>query len=198
MSNQSGQRTNPVNRAYAQALFEMAEEQGALDQTADEMDQIGELLHSEPGLARLLESPSLSTSSRSGAIERVFKDRVSDTVYRFLQVLNQKGRTNALRGIVQAFSDLIGERRGIVEVDAFVPERLEPSQANEVAQRIGQILGRQVVLHQYVDPELIGGLKLRVGDRMIDGSVATQLHRMRRNLTDRGRQKARQGGELQE
>jgi len=191
-------RTHEVNRAYAAALFEMAQEQSILDDVADEVDQLGELFRAEPGLRRLMESPALGATERAASIERLFKDQVSDVLYRFLQVLNRKHRLGALRGIVQAFADLVSEHQGLVEVDAFVPQRLENEEAKQVAQRIGEILNREVVLHQYVDPSLIGGLKLRVGDRLIDGSVATQLKRIRRSLRPTGHEQARRGTELEE
>ena len=198
MTDQGELRTDEVNRAYAQALFEMAQEQAALDDVADEVDQLGELLRSEPGLRQLMQSPSLGVTERADILERMFSGKVSDVVYRFLQVLNRKGRLPALLGVTQAFADLVSEHQGLVEVDAFVPQRLEANEAQQVSQRIGEILKREVVLHQYVDESLIGGLKLRVGDTLIDGSVATQLKRIRRGLRDTGHNHARQGKEIQE
>lgn len=185
---------NQLNRVYARALFEMAEEQGALDEAADEMDQLADLLRHDASLRRLLTSRSLSTAERAESIERVFKGRVSDVLYRFLQVLNRKERIDQLAGVAQSMSDLVHEHRGLIEVDAFVPQRLDEHEADQLAQRLGQIMHKQVVLHQYVDPSLIGGLKIRVGDRLIDGSVATQLRRLRTNLERAGREQARQEG----
>ncbi len=193
MTDTSERRTDQVSRAYAQALFEMAEEKGVLDEVADEMDQVGDLLRSQPALWHLMESPALTVGERADSLKRLFEGQLTDVLYRFLQVLNHKHRLDALKGITQAFSDLVANRRGLVEVDAFVPERLSTSEAEQVSQRIGQILKRQVVLHQYVDESLIGGIKLRVGDRLIDGSVATQLRRLREQLERTGHAQAKRG-----
>lgn len=192
MPEQTEPRRSHIDRVYARALFEMAEQQGQLDAVADEMDQLADLMRRDPGLRRLLTSRSLNTADRAGAIERVFKGRVSDVLHRFLQVLNRKGRIVELAGIAQALTDLVHEHRGLIEVDVFVPQRLDESEAGQLAERLGQIMNKQVVLHQYVDEGLIGGLKLRVGDRLIDGSVATQLRRLRDRLERAGREKARQ------
>ena len=198
MSDNGELRTDQVNRAYAQALYEMAEQQDNIDEVADEMDQLGELLRSDRGFRHLMTSPALGVGERAGIIERVLGDRVSVVVYRFIQVLNHKQRLGALRGIVQAFGDLVSENRGLVEVDAFVPQRLDETETQSLTERLGEILGKQVVLHQYVDESLIGGLKLRIGDQLIDGSVATQLKRLRRGLAQSGHEKARQGGQVEE
>lgn len=192
MSQYTSKHTDAVDRAYAQALFEMGEAQGALEALADEMDQFGELIASQPNLRRLLAGRMLAAHERTAMIERMFKGNVSDLLYRFLQVVNHKGRLTSLPGIVQAFSDLMTEQRGLVEVDAYVATRLDDRQAREVAASLGQHLKREVVLQQYVDPDLIGGIKLRVGDRVIDGSVATQLRLLRQRMIAAGREKARQ------
>ena len=187
-----------VARIYARALLEMAEAQGTIDETADEIEQLEALLHAQPHLAQLLTTPALNEAARRGMIERVFKGRVSDTVYKFLQVINAKERLESLPGILAAFKQLVAERAGIVEVDIHVAHRLDPAEAESVGQRIGESIGKQVVLHQYVEPELIGGLTIRIGDRLIDGSVATQLRYMRRQLIQTGREKARRQAAVQE
>lgn len=184
--------TDSIDRVYAQALFEMSQAQGNLEAVAAEVDELAELLKAEPELYALLTSRVLGTADRAGVIERLFKGRLSDGLYRFVQVVNAKERTGSLRGILQAFGDLVAESQGLVEVDVYVANRLDKPQADAVAESIGQALGKRVALHQYVEPDLIGGLKIRVGDRLIDGSVATQLKLMKRKMTEAGRQRARQ------
>ncbi|MEX0653180.1 MAG: ATP synthase F1 subunit delta [Phycisphaeraceae bacterium] len=184
--------TDAVDRAYAKALFEMGEAQGLLDTLADEVDQFGELINEQPDLRRLLAGRTLAAHERTAMLERMFQGNVSDLLYRFLQVVNRKGRLSSLPGIVQAFADLMTEQRGLIEVDAFVAVRMDEKQASDVAATLGRQLKKEVVLHQYVDPELIGGIKLRLGDQIIDGSVATQLRLLRQRMIAAGRAKARQ------
>ena len=190
--NQRRKQTNAVDRAYAQALFEMGQDHDELEALADEVEELGELVASQPDLRRLIATPAIAARKRVGMIERLFKDRVSPTMYKFLHVVNQKQRLSSLPGIVQAFGELMTDHRGLVEVDIFVAERLDEEQAKEVGEGIGKVLGREVVLHQYVDPELIGGLKIRVGDKLVDGSVANQLKLLRQRLGRVGRERARQ------
>lgn len=198
MSNYGMLMTDSVARVYSQALFELATDSGQLEAIAEEVEQLGELLASNRDLAKLVSSRTLRAGERAGVIDRIFKGRVSDTLYRFLQVVNHKGRLGSLRGIVQAFGDLMDEHHGIVEVDAYVAQQMDDDQVAHMSEAIAQAIGRKVVLHQYVDPQLIGGLKIRIGDRLIDGSVAAQLKMMKQKLVATGREQARQLASVQE
>ena len=189
--NGNHQQSNSVERVYAEAIFQMAQESGRLAETVEELEQLEELLAAEPGAIRLFASKVLSTEERAGSLERVFKGKVSDLLYRFLSVVNQKDRMGDLPGILRAFSALYDEREGVVEVDAYLAQRMDDAEAAGIAERIGQVLGRKVVLHQYVDPSLVGGLKLRIGDEVIDGSVTAQLRILREKMITSGQEKAR-------
>lgn len=186
----ANERTSKVDHTYASALVELVDEgvDGAtLDTVATEMKGVAALIDDAPDLVRLLSTRTLSVQQRSGTIERIFKGRVSDLVHRFLQVVNAKNRLGDLSGIIRAFLAEVDERRGIVQVDATVAAPLDPAAAERVGTAIGQAIGKNVVLHPEVVPEMIGGLKLRIGDRLIDGSLATQLRLMRDRMVAAGR-----------
>ena len=181
-----------LEQVYARALLEAAQEAGTIDEVADEMQQLAHLLTQQPRLVRLLSTRMLSVEQRARSIENLFKGRVGDLVYRFLQVANAKHRLDRIQGIVRAVAQLVDERRGIVRVDAYVADRMDAAAAERVAQRLGEVIGGRVVLRQHEDPQLIGGLKLRVGDRLVDGSVAAQLRLMHRKIVATGRGDTRQ------
>jgi F-type H+-transporting ATPase subunit delta len=191
-------RTDAVSKVYAEALMEMAEASGELQSMADEVEELGQLLKREPGLMGLLSSRTLSHEQRREMLQRLFQDQLSDVLYRFVQVVNDKNRLASLPAIVKAFGQQMAERNGIVEADIWVPKLLEQDQLDAMSERIASAFGaKQVVIHQYKDQSLIGGLKIRVGDTLIDGSVATQLRRMRRRMIESGREKARQQTEVE-
>ena len=185
------QQTDSIDRVYAKALFEMTEQDGQTADIREELAELKGLIQSQPQLARLIDSQVIRTESLAQAIETIFKGRVSDLLYRFLQVLNRKGRFAALPGVIEAFDKLVDQKHGRVKVDAYVAIGLDDQQAQQVAQGVGKAIGREVTLIQHVDPTLIGGLKLRVGDKLIDGSAATQLRMLRQRIIDQGREKAR-------
>ncbi|MEZ6191228.1 MAG: ATP synthase F1 subunit delta [Phycisphaerales bacterium] len=197
MSKDAEQRTDSVSRVYAQALIDLAQADGAVDALAGEAVELLSLLGREPDLKSLLSSRALSTAQRSALVEKLFKGKVSDVLYRFLQVVNRKDRLGSLEGILGAYGVLVADAKGELDVDVFVAQALTDEAGRGVADSIGQAVGKRVHLHQHVDPELIGGLKVRVGDRLIDGSVATQLKIMKRKLVEAGREQARRGGQLE-
>ncbi len=183
--------TTLADRTYAQALLSLAEEAGQLDAIAEEIAAVAQLMRTHAQLSRLLSSPLIGTRERGGSIERLFKGRVSDVFHRFLQVLNRKGRLGELPGIASAFATLLQQKRGIVEVDAYVAAPLDAAAQARVTEGLGQALGKTVLLQQHVDDTLIGGLKVRVEDQLIDATVATQLRLIRDKLIAAGRAKSR-------
>ncbi|MEM8738616.1 MAG: ATP synthase F1 subunit delta [Planctomycetota bacterium] len=183
--------TDAVGRVYAQALVELAEDASQLDPVADEVAELIELLEQNDDLQRLITSPILERSARAEMVDRLFQGNVSDLLYKFLRVVNHKDRLADLAGIGTAFTALIAERRNQLDVDAYVARPLDAATAGRVADGLGASLNKRINLVQHVDESLIGGLKLRIGDRMIDASVQSQLRRIEQRLATAGREKAR-------
>lgn len=185
---------NTAELLYGGALVEMASEGSQLDSIAEEVASLGELLAGDADLSRLLGSRIIPVEQRAASLQRIFKGNVSDLLYRFLQVVNKKNRMPELSGIIRAFGKLYAQAQGVIEVDAFVAKEMSKSKLNDIAKRIGTAIGKKVVPHQRVEESLIGGLKLRVGDQLIDGSVITQLKLMRQRMIEAGRERARVEG----
>lgn len=185
------EKINNVEMVYGQALLEMALESDRLDPVAEELAQLGELCANDVDLMRLLGSQVLGTDERAEGLDRIFNGRVSDLVYRFLLVVNRKDRLGSLPGIIRAFASLYSEKKGIVEVDIYVADRLDSAKLEAMTAGISQAVGREVVPHQHVEDHLIGGLKLRIGDQLIDGSVVTQLKLLQQKMVASGREKAK-------
>ncbi|MEM9419741.1 MAG: ATP synthase F1 subunit delta [Planctomycetota bacterium] len=182
---------NSVGRLYAQALLELSLEQQQLDAVAEEMQDLAGLIESDADLRRLIENPILDSNQRSGMLQRLFEGKLSDLLYRFLQTINRKDRLAALPAIASAFASLVADHRNQIEVEAHVAAAMDDATAGRVADGLGATLGKQVTLTQHIDPSLIGGLKLRIGDRLLDASVASQLRSIEQQLIAAGREKAR-------
>lgn len=197
MSTDAEHRTDSVSRVYAQALLELAQADGRADELAQEAGELLALMAGEPELDELMSSLALNSAQRCKLIEQLFKGNISDVLYKFLQVVNRKDRLDVLAGILSTYRLLAVEARGEIDVDVYVAQPLSDEAGRGVAESIGQVVQKRVHLHQHVDTELIGGLKVRVGDRLIDGSVATQLKIMKRKLVEAGREQARAGDQLE-
>jgi F-type H+-transporting ATPase subunit delta len=178
-----------VARVYARSLFELAEESGGREKSAEvaeELEAVCELARANRQFAEFLASPIVDVGRRSEALGRIFGDRVTDLVLRFLLVLNAKGRLDRLEAINTAFDQLVQEAYGRIEVDVFTAAPLGRDQLDLMTRRVRDALRREPVLHLYTDPSMIGGVKLRVGDRLIDGSIASRLRRIRQQLKASG------------
>jgi F-type H+-transporting ATPase subunit delta len=189
-------QTDSLAKVYARSLFELAagsSRREAVLETADELEQIGELMRGDKALREMFASPIIDPARREASLRKVFSGRVSDLTLRFLLVLNDKGRLSHLGAIIAAFDQLVQEAFGKVEVDVFTAAPLGAEQLRDVAARIQAALRREPVLHPYTEPSMIGGIKLRIGDQLVDGSVAAQLRRLRSELLQGGATIARAG-----
>ena len=106
----------------------------------------------------------------------------NELVSRFLTLMNERNRLGMLAEVIDAFETLLDEKLGKVEVDVTVAERLGDEELEQVRQRVGAALGREAIVHQYVDAEIIGGMILRVDDRIVDASVRRQLQAMKERM----------------
>jgi len=165
----------------------MAAEAHALEEVADELKQLLPNLGDQRDFTRLIGTPTLTVEERGAVIERVFKGRVHDLIFRFLMVVNRKGRHSLFPGVFHAFLEVYDERHGVIDVDTYSAQPLNDLQKAQITSSLSESLGRQVVVREHIDESLIGGVKLRIGDQLIDGTVAHQLRQMREELITTGR-----------
>jgi len=182
-------QTDALATVYAKSLFELASDAGGNDKVveiADELEQICELLRQDKEVRLFFTSPIIDVPKRSETISAIFSNRVTDLTLRFLLVLNNKGRLNHLESISVAFDLLVQEAFGRIEVDVFTPTAIDADAINIIKDKVQSMLGKEPVLHPYVDKKMLGGLKLRIGDQLIDGSVQTKLRRLSESIKNSG------------
>jgi F-type H+-transporting ATPase subunit delta len=180
-----------VAQTYAESLWDLAVEADVVDEVAEELAQIVSLVEEQPQLRAMFDSPSIKAERRARSIKAIFEGKVSSLTYRFLQVVNDKGRLDQLPGIRIAFDQRLKAERGEVDVDVYTAQPLSDSQKASVASKVSASIGRNAVVTAHLDESMLGGLKLRIGDKLIDGSVATQLNKMKRKMIARGRERVR-------
>jgi ATP synthase F1 delta subunit len=170
-----------VDRVYANALFEAALEEGRLEPVREQLAQVVAAEAEVPELRELLRNPQLDPQARAAALEEVFAD--SDELLRnFLLVLADKGRAGQLEEIGREFERLVAEHEGIVHAELTTAVELSDDEASKLLRRIEKASGRKVEASRTVDPDLIGGIVLRVGSHRLDASVRGRLERLRREL----------------
>jgi F-type H+-transporting ATPase subunit delta len=167
---------------YARALLELANEQKQAEPIGQELTELGKIIASTKSLGSFLSDPGISSADRTDLLNKVFKGKVSPLIMNIMGVLNSKNRLGLLHSITDAYQELLDEQLGKVEVDVTVAHRLDASALEQVRQRISQALKKDAIVHQYVDEKIIGGMVLRVDDKLIDASVKNQLEAMKRQL----------------
>lgn len=169
--------------SYANALLELADEQKAWPEAlAKDLGGLRELVGSNETFRLYLSDPSISSEERWTVLRKVLQGQVSPLLLQFMGVLNEKNRLGLLTQIADAFDAILDEKLGKVEVDLIVAHKLSPDELQQATQRITQALKREAVVHPYVDESIIGGIIVRVGDKLIDASVKHQLHAIKEKL----------------
>jgi F-type H+-transporting ATPase subunit delta len=177
---------------YAQSILDLAEERNAAEATLEELEAIVGLVHSNPEAGRALQSPLVDAGALGAVLERVFRGRVSDLVADALGVIQRKGRLPLLEAIADTYRAQLDERRGRVDVRVRSAVELSDRQRRDLAAAIERTTGKQARLLETVDPDLLGGLVVSVGDQKFDSSIRSQLERLEAGLL------ARASGEILE
>ncbi|MFK7884212.1 MAG: ATP synthase F1 subunit delta [Phycisphaerales bacterium] len=174
-------------KIYAKSLFDAAEKEGVGPEAIlGEIEDILEIARNDRNFSEMLSSRLIDTDKRDASLERVFSGKVSPTTLNFLRLLNRKGRLGYISPITGALDALVQARFGRVEVDVFTAAPIGQSEMDSIKSRLNDALGKDVILHPYTDSSMLGGIKLRIGDQLIDASVRAELRRMRDGLIDKG------------
>jgi F-type H+-transporting ATPase subunit delta len=137
-----------------------------------------------PALEATFRSGLISPEQKEQLIDRCFGNRMSPTVVNFLKVLSRHGRLGLLRPIAKIVKKLHAERSGIAEVEVRVATELDDAIREDITARIARAINKRPELRVTIDPSLIAGIWVRVGDRVFDGSIRTQLEHTRRHMID--------------
>jgi F-type H+-transporting ATPase subunit delta len=178
----NAQDDHATHISYAQALLELADQRGVTDQVAEDAQTIAQVIGADPMLSRYFNDPSISHVERNGKLESSFHGKTADVLVGFLKLLNAKGRLGQFGAIAAAFKHLLDQRSGRVAVEVTVAQQLNDSELEDVRQKISEKLGKHALVTQKVDDSIIGGLVLKIGDKLIDGSVKSQLEQLKRRL----------------
>jgi F-type H+-transporting ATPase subunit delta len=165
---------------YATAVFELAAEERAIDRLAADLVSLKALLQASPELTRLVRSPVFSREEQAKGMEAVLKKAGAGPLARKLVLLlAQKRRLFALSDVIRAFEQLLARQKGEIAAQVTSARPLSASESNELKRMLKAKLGREPKLELTVDPSLLGGLRLKLGSRMIDSSLRTKLEGLR-------------------
>lgn len=172
-----------VSKVYGDALFEATVEANKLDEVYEEVQQLLSILKENEELQKLLVSPKIIREDKEKVIETVFRGRISDEIVELMKLMIAKGRMESVESVFQYFIELVKEEKKIGI--AYITSAMEVTekQKEEIEKKLLETTAYQTFEMNYtVDPSLIGGLVIRIGDRVVDSSIKTKLYDLTKSL----------------
>ncbi|MGN0133043.1 MAG: ATP synthase F1 subunit delta [Lachnospiraceae bacterium] len=172
-----------ISKTYGDALFELAVEKHCEDSMLAETETVLNALADNPDFSRLMNHPKILKEEKLKILEEVFKGRVSDELTGFMSIIVKKDRFNEMEEIFRYFISRVKEYKGIGVAFVTTPLSLNEIQKATVKERLLETTSyKEVEIHYQVDEGLIGGMVIRIGDRVVDSSVRTKLEELKRQL----------------
>ena len=170
-----------IATVYARSLFEVATERDALDAVREQVGQFADALQENRDLQVFFFSPYFSTEEKKEGLGKVLEGE-DGIVRNFLELLIEKHRVPAVHRIRREYEALWQEENKLLPVEVTSAIELDPETVEQIGAKIGERTGRKVQLESRVDPDILGGIVVRVGDRILDASIANRLESLRKQV----------------
>ena len=168
-------------RRYAQAVFLIAEEKGDQDQWLADLEVLASSSRN-PDFIAFIDSPKIENVKKIEVLKEAFSKSISDLALNLVSLLATRNYVASLSSIADAFQELVDSEKGVERAEIVSAVKLTDGQEKGVVDKLTQMVGKELSVTTYVDESILGGYLARVGDRLLDGSVKTQLEDMRREL----------------
>ncbi|MCC9168445.1 ATP synthase F1 subunit delta [Pontibacter harenae] len=173
-----------VASRYAKSLLELAQEKGVLEQVQEDMKLFSDVAKQNRDFHLLLHNPIVKSDKKLAVINAIFKGKVQQMTLLFFQLVANKNREALLESVATEFKTQYNLIKGIQKAKVTSAAPLSSELRNEIGRRLVAETGKTIELEEHVDPSLIGGFVLRIGDRQIDSSVKNSLRKLKNNFND--------------
>ena len=170
-----------IARVYAKSLFEVAKEKGTLDVVREQLGQVSEALAGDAQLSTFFFSPYFSTAEKKDGLHKTVTD-ADPTVLNVLELLLENHRMPVIHRLHKEFDRLWDDENKLLPVDITSAVALDDDVVKRLGDQIGEQTGRKVQLTAHVDPDVLGGIVLRVGNQILDASIRNRLDQLRRSV----------------
>lgn len=172
-----------VSKTYSEAIFNIALEEGRLSDIQNEFEFVVSIMNEYPDFYEILKTPKINATEKKTVLQEAFGEKISQTLLNFLKIIIDKKRGSDILEIKADFDDRIDRQMGIAKatVESVVP--LSDEQLNILKSNLNRITGKEIRISTKINPELLGGMVVKVGDKVIDGSVKFKLEGMLESLT---------------
>jgi F-type H+-transporting ATPase subunit delta len=171
-----------AGRRYAVALLDVAVEGNFLERVTEDLQKIQEVLGTSHELVVALKSPLINVDLKSRILEEIFKSEIDAKTMIFIKLLAHKKRANLLADVIAEFNALIDERNGVINADVKSAVKLSEEQAKELVNGLSSRTGKKIRARMSLDESLIGGVTVKIGDTILDGSISHQLQMLKNSL----------------
>ncbi|WLD93168.1 F0F1 ATP synthase subunit delta [Alkalihalobacillus sp. AL-G] len=175
-----------VAKRYAAALFEVVREKGSLDQVEKELLKVNEVIQGNDRLLTVLNHPKISSDDKKSLLSKVFGDDLSEPVHNTLLLMVDRKRESMIPSLVDQYIELANEERGIADATVYSVRVLTESEQKAISESFAKHLNvNQLRVENVIDQDLVGGVKVKIGNRIFDGSISGKLNRIQRQLVSK-------------
>ncbi len=171
-----------VAKNYANVLFELALAENLQDRIASELKIFSDAVKENPMYMTFLTAPNISKAEKLASIDAVFGEGEDKLLENFVKVLLSNGRIAYLHAVACEYEALLREHAGVVRVEAVTASAMSEEQKSRLIERLEQRLNKKVALENIIDTGIIGGMKIRMGEQLLDMSIGSRLHELRTEL----------------
>ena len=172
-----------ISKTYGEALFELAVEEEKTEVMLQEITGIKEIFMNHPDYLKFLTHPRISAEDKVKSIKEVFDQKVDLQILGFLEIIISKSRTDSLMEILDYFLDRIKAFKGIGVCYVTTPTPLSENKKEAICKKLLDTTSfKEMEMHYEIDPKLLGGMQIRIGDRVVDSSIQTKLNQLQKDL----------------
>lgn len=173
-----------VAARYAQALFDIAQDTDSITAIEGELRTVIQALDESRDFQKVIFHPQVPASVKTGIVKAIFADQISKTSFNFVCVILERRRELYLKAICEAYINLANQTRNIAEVEVTSAVDLPMVHKVNLMQALSKMTGKEIRVQYQTDPEILGGLVVRLGDRIVDASIKRQLERVRERISE--------------
>ena len=175
-----------VASRYAKSLIDLAEEKNSLEKVKSDIEGVVKTLRENPELRAVLANPIVSPDKKFAVLNQIFGASIEPMILAFFKIVVNKGRAEVLYGTTKQFLQDYNERKGIIRASVISATPLSEENRKEIIQVVEEATKGQVILEASVNPDLIGGFVLKVGDKQFDTTISGRLQRLKKEFAQTG------------
>lgn len=174
---------NIIASRYAEALFQVGEENNSTTKLYEELNAVLDILKSDKNFYNVLKSPLISKGEKKDIIENIFNNRVQNDLKNFFKLLIDKERISSLELIHKSFKSLLNEKNNIVEGKAITAIPMSKEEIKKLEENLSSKYNTNIILENVVDKTILGGVLVKLGNKEIDGTIKTRLDNLKQELS---------------